>query len=115
MADIIFNVPDEEVGYDETVRKIASGTPIYDELFDKVLTRNIGELLEMMSLCVEMRGYFQTGATQWTWYYYKEDIRKVFDAISLVEHDLFLLTHQLTRIYEANLKLLHKSVVGSGD
>lgn len=57
---------------------------------------------KILELCNEMREALPQGAMDWTWYHYREDVRKIFDAISLVEHDNLLLTQATSRLAEKN-------------
>lgn len=82
--------------------------PKYNEHLDINITRCIGKVLKMMDLCREIREPLQEGGTDHVWYHYREDVRKIYDAVALVEHDVFLLTHYITKISEKVWALYYK-------
>ena len=79
--------------------------PTYSETWEQTLAEAIAKITDMIETCAKFRVDFFGEGTGMQWYVYKNEIRRVYDAASLVEHDLFLLGACVTHIRDKNWRL----------
>lgn len=82
--------------------------PQYNEYLDKQITNLIGVSYDIIAIC--KTAHKLTENTLWgtPWYYWRNEIRRMADALSLLEHDAFLFAEQVTRLSEDVWKLYYK-------
>lgn len=77
----------------------------YSQVLDYNMTSMAIKTEQMIADCNTLRSYLYNGVSGISWYFYSNEARKIFDTISLVEHDLVLLIHQIDNVRETNYRL----------
>lgn len=78
-----------------------SDTPTYDKYLDARISLLIVNAYDIINICKVARTFTAGLLSGTSWYHYRDDMRKISDALALVEHDALLLEHQISRISEA--------------
>lgn len=80
----------------------------YNEDLDKAINKLIFNAVDIISICKKARTPMGDNLYGIKWYFYREEFRKISDALSLVEHDSYLLLDRVTKVSEALWKLYYK-------
>lgn len=84
-----------------------SPEPIYSDLLESKLTEIEPYTGELLTAIQKIRTPWNA-AQDYSWYYRENEVRRIYDTMSMVEHDIILLIQQLNRIRKANWDLYYK-------
>ena len=78
-----------------------STKPVYDTNLDKAINMLIYNAVDIISICRYARYPITHDFFGRVWYSYREDFRRISDALTLVEHDAFLLMDRISKVSQA--------------
>ena len=80
----------------------------YDEDLDKAINKLIFNGVDIIAICKIARQPMGENLWGTKWYFYREEFRKISDALSLVEHDAYLFLDRVTKVSESVWKNYYK-------
>ena len=84
-----------------------SDKPVYSKHLDYQISKAVKKVVDLITLCKEIREPLQMASTYHQWYHYKNEFLEIYDALALVEHDVFLLAERVTEVSESIWKLYY--------
>ena len=72
------------------------------------MINQINKILEMQKICAEIHTPLKEAIHDHQWYHYNSEGRRAFDALGLVEHDIYLFSYYISLISEKVWKLYYE-------
>ena len=82
--------------------------PHYSEDMDTNIQTVIDKIVGIQNLCAEIHEPLKNAIHDHQWYHYRNEARRAFDALALVEHDVYLLTQCISVISAKVWKLYYE-------
>ena len=70
----------------------------YDSGLDKEVNRLIFNIYDIIAICKKMRQPIHSSLWGINWYIWNNELRRISDALSLMEHDAFLLAKETSEL-----------------